>query len=218
MYLDNLEARLLEDLILDTKLENCFWVKSDSQLRSDEFLDDLNQKDQERIIYMERHDHFAGALYSFNLSSNWTFFIEERWEGAWFILGAVKGGFEETACPSFIKKFYANQLGFLDKFLLSRTLIWQTVYRNIKKNEDFFKECLKVYCDENDKWMQAKEKCEEIIAEPLFYDHLKPSKQLLQIISKNYSEISENEKEILLDYLVEGIYGGKVGTMFSGLN
>ena len=221
-YLDDLETILLKDLVPDQKLENCFWVKSDSQLRSDEFFHDLNQKDQERIfslietiIHTERHDHFAGALNSFNLSSNWTFFIEQRWEGAWFILGAVKGGFEDTACPSFIKKFYANQLGFLDKFLFSKTLIWQTVYRNIKKNEDFFEECLKVYCDENDKWMQAKEECKEIIAEPLFYDHLKPSKQLLHIISKNCSKISEKEKEILLDYLIMGIYRGKFGSAFS---
>ena len=90
----------------------------------------------------------------------------------------------------------------------SRTLIWQTAYRNIKKNEDFLKECLKVYFDENDKWMQAKEECKEIIAEPLFYDHLKPSKQLLHIISKNCSKISEKEKEILLDCLIMGIYSG----------
>ena len=143
-YLDDLETILLKDLVPDQKLENCFWVKSDSQLRSDEFFHDLNQKDQERIfslietiIHTERHGHFAGALNSFNLSSNWTFFIEQRWEGAWFILGAVKGGFEDTACPSFIKKFYANQLGFLDKNIfdilnLKSPFLQKAIYESCK--------------------------------------------------------------------------------------
>ena len=220
-YLDDLEIILLKDLIPDPKLENCFWVKPDSQFQSDEFYFDLKQKDQERvlsserIIHIESRDRFAGALLSFNLSGNWTFFMDQPYEGAHTILGAVKSKFEETACPSFIKNLYANQLGSLKKIMLGKTLIWQSVYRNIKKNEDFFKECLKAYFDENDKWMQAKEKCKEIIAEPLFYDHLNFSKQHLQIISKNCSKISEKETEILLDYLTKGIYLGKFGSAFS---
>jgi len=48
-------------------------------------------------------------------------------------------------------------------------------------------------------------------------EHLeKPSKQLLHIISKNCSKISEKEKEILLDYLIMGIYRGKFGSALSG--
>lgn len=176
-----LESKILSELILDPELDNFYQVKQNSKINLNGFIyndfltDEENQKISScliRIFYCEFYDRIGPGLWRVDLAGNWVFFFDEPFESEYCLLGAVKKEFEREVHPSLVKKLYAEALGPISHFIQTRVYsktvsilprsIFTNHYRDVYKNAEFFKECLKIYFDTNNKWIQAKDKCETL--------------------------------------------------------
>ena len=176
----SLEKKLLLLFTPDPELDNLFWCPYPNQYTDVYQL--LNDEDWvewaegvQKLIYYEFYDRVGPGLSRLDLAGNWVFYIEDKYEYEYELLGAIKKEHEAEIHLRFVKRLYAKALGPVSHFI--QTDIYGIPaeglprsagtfhYSDPNRNAEFFKECLKIYFDANNTWIQAKDKCEVLIVD-----------------------------------------------------